>query len=434
MIELIFIVLQIIFITFLFIFSPYNSLINLNSIYKSIFEKIAINLIFSLNFLLLISCFNISINLAFVFLCILSLLSILTYLIKKNYSFNEKLPLTIFLIIVLIISINLFDKLYFGWDVKSFWYLKTVNFYSGFGVDSLKNTPVYDYPHLGVYIWSLFWKFPLNISEVYGRVFYVFIYMSSIFLFFQNLKIDFIKKLIFITSLLLLNYEYEYFSGLQEILIFSFILMASKFCLDIFEEKKELNQLKIIIILLAITNVVCWIKNEGLFLMLLMNGALFLTLKTTLKNKITLVTGSLIIILIRLFYLMQNDIGLISYEVELSFLNNVNVPNLYNDFITVIFYIFVYLSQIPTYLICLPLIVYLLFTNKSKNKVNKFLLIYGLFNLIFIILAFVFAMDYVEWQAKVGMKRVLFQTSGFYLLTIFLVFNKITNKKNDKRN
>jgi len=210
--------------------------------------------------------------------------------------------------------------------------------------------------------------------------------------------------------------------------------MASKFCLDIFEEKKELNQLKIIIILLAITNVVCWIKNEGLFLMLLMNGALFLTLKTTLKNKITLVTGSLIIILIRLFYLMQNDIGLISYEVELSFLNNVNVPNLYNDFITVIFYIFVYLSQIPTYLICLPLIVYLLFTNKSKNKVNKFLLIYGLFNLIFIILAFVFAMDYVEWQAKVGMKRVLFQTSGFYLLTIFLVFNKITNKKNDKRN
>jgi len=96
MIELIFIVLQIIFITFLFIFSPYNSLINLNSIYKSIFEKIAINLIFSLNFLLLISCFNISINLAFVFLCILSLLSILTYLIKKNYSFNEKLPLLYF--------------------------------------------------------------------------------------------------------------------------------------------------------------------------------------------------------------------------------------------------------------------------------------------------------------------------------------------------
>jgi len=42
------------------------------------------------------------------------------------------------------------------------------------------------------------------------------------------------------------------------------------------------------------------------------------------------------------------------------------------------------------------------------------------------------SMEDVEWQVRVGLKRVMFESSGFYLLTIVYLFNKI--KKNDTTN
>ena len=34
------------------------------------------------------------------------------------------------------------------------------------------------------------------------------------------------------------------------------------------------------------------------------------------------------------------------------------------------------------------------------------------------------SLENVEWQVRVGLKRVMFETSGFYLLTIAYLFNK----------
>ena len=45
-------------------------------------------------------------------------------------------------------------------------------------------------------------------------------------------------------------------------------------------------------------------------------------------------------------------------------------------------------------------------------------------NLIFIFAAFIFSMENVEWQVRVGLKRVMFETSGFYLITVAYLFNK----------
>jgi len=33
-------------------------------------------------------------------------------------------------------------------------------------------------------------------------------------------------------------------------------------------------------------------------------------------------------------------------------------------------------------------------------------------------------MENVEWQVRVGLKRVMFQSSGFYLLTVVYLLNK----------
>ena len=115
--------------------------------------------------------------------------------------------------------------------------------------------------HLGNLIWSLFWKFPFNYNEYFGRIIYVIIYLILIFGFFFNLKINKIKKLIFILLTIIITYEYALISGLQEILIFSLILIASKFAYYLFSEKNIINQTNLIFYILLITNACCWIKN-----------------------------------------------------------------------------------------------------------------------------------------------------------------------------
>ena len=47
---------------------------------------------------------------------------------------------------------------------------------------------------------------------------------------------------------------------------------------------------------------------------------------------------------------------------------------------------------------------------------------------LFIFGAFIFSMENVEWQVRVGLKRVMFETSGFYLIAIAYLINKIQKK------
>ena len=66
------------------------------------------------------------------------------------------------------------------------------------------------------------------------------------------------------------------------------------------------------------------------------------------------------------------------------------------------------------------------------DKIQLFIIFYSLLNVLFIFAAFMLSMEDVEWQVRVGLKRVMFESSGFYLLTIVYLFNKI--KKNDSTN
>ena len=68
-----------------------------------------------------------------------------------------------------------------------------------------------------------------------------------------------------------------------------------------------------------------------------------------------------------------------------------------------------------------------LFINKLSTNIKKFVILYGILNILFIFVAFLFTMEDVDWQSKVGMKRVLFETSGFYLITIAYLLKKNKN-------
>ena len=62
------------------------------------------------------------------------------------------------------------------------------------------------------------------------------------------------------------------------------------------------------------------------------------------------------------------------------------------------------------------------------DQTQLFIATYTVLNILFIFSAFIFSMENVEWQVRVGLKRVMFETSGFYLLTIAYLFNKTQTK------
>ena len=427
MIELIKIILQITFIAIIFAFSfveikKFKFINNLNS-----FDKTSINIILFLNAGLIFSLIGIQDILLFI---LIVLMSIFVFVKKFNNIFISNFKFQyiylLFFIIIFIISIDISYSLDLGWDAKYFWFLKTLNFYHNQNFNNLINIPAFDYPHLGSYVWSFFWKYPFNSYEYNGRIFYAFIYCLSIFSFFYNLKISNLLKILLILSTLLLSYEYSYFSGLQEILIFSLILISAKLSILFFEEKNKNNRIFLLLILLGISNITFWIKLEGFILMSILIVCLNICFKTNVKEKSISLIGLIFIIFFKIIILANFKTELSSFEFEETFYNN-NFSNLLEDVKIIFYYLFIYITQVPLFIICLIAFMITFFINKSNDNIKKFVTIYAILNILFIFVSFLFTMEDVEWQSRVGMKRVLFETSGFYLITIAYLLKKNKN-------
>ena len=427
MIEIIKIILQIVFISVIFIYSfteikKYNFINNLH-----FFEKMSINVILFLNLCLIFSLFNLN---DILLITILFLVSIFVFTQKINKyligNFKFHLLFVLFFLIIFLISIDISYSLNLGWDAKYFWFLKTLNFYHNQDFENLKNIPAFDYPHLGSYVWSFFWKYPFNSFEYNGRIFYAFIYCLSIFMFFSSLNINNFIKILLILSTFLITYEYEYFSGLQEILIFSLILISAKLSINFSEERKKNNRLFLLLSLLAVSNIIFWIKLEGFILMSIMIFCLLFCFKTDKNEKIISLFGLVGIALFKVVFLANFKTELSSFQFESTF-TNMKISNLIEDINIILYYIFIYISQVPLFIVSFIALVLALFINKLSTNIKKFVILYGILNILFIFVAFLFTMEDVDWQSKVGMKRVLFESSGFYLITVSYLFKK--NKK-----
>ena len=163
MIEILYITVQIIFILSLtYLFIP--SSIYQQKLSSSFADILCINSIVLFNILLLFSFTSINT----IYLLVIFLITSIISLIKKNYKLNKnnKIQLTLITFLIFFLSIPLANTLDLGWDAKFFWFLKTINFYQGAGIENLHQVPAFDYPHLGSFIWSFFWKFPFLISHL----------------------------------------------------------------------------------------------------------------------------------------------------------------------------------------------------------------------------------------------------------------------------
>ena len=90
------------------------------------------------------------------------------------------------------------------------------------------------------------------------------------------------------------------------------------------------------------------------------------------------------------------------------------------------FYIIVYMIEIPIYLLAIPLFFYIFLGENKNYNFNKFLILCIILNFLFIIIAFLFNVENVDFQVRNSLKRIMFETAGFYLMPILLILN---NKK-----
>ena len=269
------------------------------------------NLILNCNILLLMSILPISLRL-YNSLFIFSYLIIFIYIyFIKNFKFNLLKNfiqfISIFFIIFFIISTNVASELNLGWDAKYFYYIKALFFVEGQNFYDLNKFENIYHPHLGSFLWAFYWELLPNKLEYMGRLFYVFIACFSIFyVCHKDLKYSLMSNIIFV-SLMFLFYKYERFSGLQEILIFSFLVITSKFYAKIL----NINNKYFIIFSILLCNLLIWTKVEGMVYAIIMIMLLNLNNKIFFKEKIYINLSFLFIFFLKyLIYKISNNVML----------------------------------------------------------------------------------------------------------------------------
>ena len=227
-------ILQIIFFYFIFsllLFLPFNIFSRANFFNNiHIHEKTSLNLVINLNILLLLSFLPISVQLIQPVIIVFYLLFlIISY--RKNFDLIFKFLKSFFLLFVIffLLAIHISSEMFLGWDAKYFYYIKSLFFYEDKTIfDLYKFEDSAWHPHYGSYLWGFFWTLSLIDNEYFGRLFYLFLFCYSFFIISKINKKQSINNIIFLL-LIFLSYEYEFFSGLQEILIFSFLILISKY-------------------------------------------------------------------------------------------------------------------------------------------------------------------------------------------------------------
>jgi|TARA_B100000795_G_scaffold218935_1_gene173142 hypothetical protein len=431
MIELTAIFIQ--FFLFLIICSfPFNPK-NLNKLIRSpesSFNYIdchAINIIVLINILLITSFFNI--QLRYTFLTLLLFSSIFLVLRRKEVLLliNRKniTKFIFFFIVTISIFISTAQSLKLEWD-GFHWITKALVFFNDTEIQNLKYSEMFQYPHLGGYIWAFFWKNSLLELEYFGRLFYIYFYLISIFTVFNIAKFK-SDKLIFILifSLIFLTYDPYLFGGYQEYLIFSTLIIAARFISTINFTKKI--EYKKIFLILLIMSLLMWFKNEGIFYLLIFGTLLIILNNNSNTSKLLLFILILSVIYLQKF-LQENIIGI--YGMNGQYMNDQFVEHLLNfkplmlQALAISKHIIIATIKYPLWIL---IFFSFIFSNTFKNKKGsfiKYLFFAFILNILFIYSIYLYAPITNEHILSVTMDRIMFQTSGFYIPVLILILNK----------
>ncbi len=324
----------------------------------------------------------------------------------------------------MIIGANVANELNLGWDAKYFYYIKALFFLEDQILYNIKKFYFGTWhPHLGTYYWAFYWSLmPLKL-EYFGRLFYVFILIFSLFYVnHDNLKNNFKNNIIFIL-LILIFYKYERFSGLQEILIFSFLAILSKY---FFQLKYSEKKYYIIFIILG-CNLMMWFKVEGIvyssMLILLLNLNNQISKKTKIYSTIAFFLLVLLKISIYQFFNEKADflVETSGHPYYLEYIYNLNIDFIFYKMKIIIPYLVFYIFGNIFFILGIFILLILNFKKKTTSYVEC-MNFYFVLNLGFIFCAYLFRDMEIEYSLRTTMERVVFTSSGFF---VFLVLNYV---------
>jgi len=326
---------------FLIIFLLFNFPLNLKNTKKikifdnlDFFEILSVNLFIFLFVFLIISFF--STNYSYIILIIL-FLSLILNLNSLNYisnsiSINDLRFIFIFFLSFLVLSVSIVSNLFLEWDGQV-WINKAINFYdnkSAFNLKILEIDIIKNYPHLGSLLWGIFWKISIINHEVFGRVIYVFIYVLSIVITVRKLRYQWWLQYIFFFSFIFFTFDLYLFSGYQECLMFSMILILMHLFLRF---KNKLNNVFILLISLVFFSLLSWVKNEGVVYFLIFTALTFFHIK---NYRILIVFSSVTLILVR--YTILNEISSNEGVLSINLKNYLNFLDLNQILLTIVLF------------------------------------------------------------------------------------------------
>ena len=334
-----------------------------------------------------------------------------------------------FCILVISIFFSIAQNLKLEWDGHH-WLEKVLVFFNNGNISDLQNVSVHpEYPHMGSYLWAFFWKNSITETEYLGRFFYVYFYMTSIFLLLNVLNFQSSKlKILIILSFTLLTYDSYLFGGYQEYLIFSTLIVASRYIfLTDFNKTKNT---KLVFLSILILYLASWFKDEGLIYFFIFSILLIFFQNINNANKFRYIVFIFSLILIQ--YLLQKYlIGIYDFP------QKSNITNIISDILNfkILFFkisnIFIFtlmaFVKYPLWLVVLLSIVLSLFLVK-KNKELTYLISCFILNMCFIFAAF-FSFVGFDFMLRVSLDRLLFQTSGFYIISLSILINHLKIKK-----
>ena len=411
----------------IFLYAPLN--INRSKIFNfgSTHQIGTANLIINLNFLILISLlpFKLSSYLSYYFTALLFISIFNLFKKKKIFKFN-KLILTLFFILFFIISLDIASKLNLGWDAKWFWYIKSLYFFQNYNFSYLSQYEFNSFhPHFGSYLWAFFRELSLSKFEYSGRIFYAFLYLSSLFFLIDKFEKNKIQNFIIIFLLLLITYKYKLFSGLQEILIFSILVIITKLIYEFINQKKNSYLLFIILCM----NLILWIKAEGIAYFMIILIALNLIKNFEFKKRFLLIASSFGLILFKTLIYKHFQISLNDQPYFIEYIFNLDFQTIIFKLKNIIIYgTFYSLKNIIFFIV--PIIFLINYRILFKDEFNKIIFILFLLNIGFIISAYIFREMEIVYSLRTTMDRIIFTSSGIYIFYfVYFLRNKNYFKK-----
>lgn len=394
------------------------------------FDVLSINLILFLNLLLIFSFFSLNLRIIFLFYILICLLHFFFNFNKYLTLFiKNKVIFCLFVLILFSLFLIIAQTSILTWDGAAHWLYKTQNFYQGNQFKNLVNLPMNHYPHLGSYVWAFFWKNSFLQLEYFGRYFYIFVFIVSIFSLGQQLNKNFstTEKLLITFLLTVLSTNLFLFGGYQEYLIFFIFFVFSRFFFLFQKNGKFSNYLVIVLLLTA--NLVLWVKQEGFFYFIFLNLILVFHSKSNLYQRFYYIIIAsfflLFFIFVKIYFFGSLKFG---EGVNPNWKDHLNFIILLEKVFLIIKYILISFIKYPILLIIISSSIILFF---KYNFFEKFHFLYTFvfltFTLIFLI--FIQIKDDLNWLLPLTLSRLVFPISGFYIFLIIILLNKLKIKK-----